>query len=98
MKAPTMNHHSIRVHMPFGEPHHYHQLRESLQRFGIQSVLRQQDGQSFKLPLGEFYLHSSQESEQIRELVYEIASQISKAAVIVTSGTNVAWVGLETAS
>jgi hypothetical protein len=93
-----MNHHTIRVYLPYADTKHYEFLRQSLRRIGIQDFIQQSDGKSFKLPQGEFYIFSSKPSDEIREMVYEIAAQISKAAVLVTSGNHIAWVGLESAS
>lgn len=90
-----MRHHMIRVFLPYGENRHYHHLEKSLHRLGIVPYLRLKNGKTYKLPLGEFYLRSAQGSDEIREQVFEIASQISKASVVVTSGEKIAWVGLE---
>lgn len=93
-----MNHHTIRVYLHYAEAKQYQHLQQSLKRLGIVDVIKQKDGKCFKLPQGEYYTYSSKPSDEIRELVYEIASQIGKAAVVVTSGQNIAWVGLESAS
>ena len=97
MEGSFMTHHMIRVHLQYGEGRHYQHLSQSLQRLGISDRIKQKDGKCFQLPQGEYYVLSPRSPEDIREQVYEIASQISKAAVLVTSGQNVAWVGLEAA-
>ncbi len=95
--AASATHHSIRVHFEFGEKSDYKKLKESLKKIKISDLLPQPNGPSLQLPLGEYYIHSTHQPEELRELIYEIASQISKASVIVTSGQNIAWVGLESA-
>lgn len=91
------NHHTILVHLHYGEKKQYQRLLESLSRMGIVDVVQQQDGKRFRLPQGQYYLYSASPSDAIREQVYEIATQIGKAAVVVTSGESIAWVGLEIA-
>lgn len=95
MPEPERIHHTIRVYFHYGEKSDYSQLKESLKFLGILDIIRQLDGQSFQLPQGEFYIQSEKNSEEIREMVYEVASQIGKASVIVSSGKRIAWVGLE---
>jgi hypothetical protein len=90
-----MRHHMIRVFLHYGDDRHYRHLEQSLHQRGIVPFLRLKTGKSYRLPTGEYYLHSHLGIDEIREQVFEIASQIGKASVLVTSAEKIAWVGLD---